>query len=270
MHFGQKNDFLFSIFNSFSYLCREFMNKKRLHIGLAQVDLSHPCVMGILNVTPDSFFAPSRVEQDELVERAEEMLNQGAYLLDIGGCSTRPGGVQPTEEEEWSRVAPALEAIRSSMPEAILSLDTYRPEIARRALTDYGEMIINDISGGDDRMYRLVREADVPYVLTAKKPTSDMAGIQLILDPGIGFLGGPDADFEALRSMHETEHPLLVGVSRKSLIWKTLHTSPDEALPATQALHMYALMHGADILRVHDVREAVETITLFQKLKGEN
>jgi dihydropteroate synthase len=270
MHFGQKNDFLFSIFNSFSYLCREFMTKKQLHIGLAQVDFSRPCVMGILNVTPDSFFAPSRVEQDELVERAEEMLNHGAYLLDIGGCSTRPGGAQPTEEEEWSRVAPALEAIRSSMPEAILSLDTYRPEIARRALADYGEMIINDISGGEDRMYRLVREADVPYVLTAKKPTSDMAGIQLILDPGIGFLGGPDADFEALRSMHETEHPLLVGVSRKSLIWKTLHTSPNEALPATQALHMYALMHGADILRVHDVREAVETITLFQKLKGEN
>lgn len=267
MHFGQKNDFLFSIFNSFSYLCREFMNKKRLHIGLVQVDFSCPRVMGILNVTPDSFFAPSRVGQDELVTRAKEMLNHGAYLLDIGGCSTRPGGAQPTEEEEWSRVALALEAIRSSLPEAILSLDTYRPEIARRALKEYGEMIINDISGGDDRMYRLVREADVPYVLTAKKPTSDMADMQLILDPGIGFLGSADADFESLRSMHEIDLPLLIGVSRKSLIWKTLQTSPDEALPATQALHMYALMHGADILRVHDVREAVETVELFRKLK---
>ena len=119
-------------------------------------------------------------------------------------------------------------------------------------------------------MYRVVREADMPYVLTIKKPTGDMGDMQLILDPGIGFLGSPEADFEALRTMQETERPLLIGVSRKSLIWKTLHSSPAEALPATQALHMYALMHGANILRVHDVREASETITLFRKLKMEN
>lgn len=243
------------------------MTKKQLHIGLAQLDCSAPRVMGILNVTPDSFFAPSRVGQDQLIVRAKEMLQQGADLLDIGGCSTRPGGAQPTEEEEWSRVAPALKAIRSSLPQALLSLDTYRPEIARRALEAYGPMIINDITGGDDRMYHIVREADVPYVLTAKKPTGDMASMQLILDPGIGFLGSPDADFEALRTMQETEQPLLIGVSRKSLIWKTLHSSPAEVLPATQALHMYALMHGANILRVHDVREAAETIALFRKLK---
>jgi len=244
------------------------MTKKQLHIGLAQLDCSAPRVMGILNVTPDSFFAPSRVGQDQLIERAREMLKQGADMLDIGGCSTRPGGAQPTEEEEWSRVAPALEAIRSNLPEVILSLDTYRPEIARRALSAYGPMIINDISGGDEGMYHVVREYDVPYVLTAKKPTGDMFGMQLILDPGIGFLGSPEADFEALRSMQETELPLLIGVSRKSLIWKTLHSTPAEALPATQALHMYALMHGANILRVHDVREAVETVELYRNLKG--
>ncbi|MBQ2540642.1 MAG: dihydropteroate synthase [Paludibacteraceae bacterium] len=242
------------------------MNSKTMHIGSLELCLKQALVMGILNVTPDSFYAPSRVTKDEVVERAGKMLDDGASILDIGGCSTRPGFVAPSVEEEWDRVAPALDALRSAFPESVLSLDTFRAEIARRALNEFGGLIINDVTGGDMEMYQVVREFKVPYVLTGKRPTSDMSGVEIILDPGIGFLGSTEADFEALRTMKKEELPLLVGVSRKSLIWKTLGCTPDEALAPTQALHMYALMHGADILRVHDVKEAAETIELFLRI----
>lgn len=244
------------------------MSLKTLHIGSAELSFSVPRIMGILNVTPDSFYAPSRIAGGELVERARLMLRQGASILDVGGCSTRPGYTDPGEEEEWRRVAPALEALRSTLPEAVLSLDTFRPEIARRALERFGAMIINDVTGGDKAMYDVVRHAQVPYVLSIRRPSEDTAGIPLIWDPGIGFLGSTEADFSALRGLQEEPMPLLVGLSRKSLIWRTVGITPAEALPATQALHMYALMHGADILRVHDVPEAVQTVELYSKLKN--
>lgn len=245
------------------------MSNKSVHIGSQELHWTEPWIMGILNVTPDSFYAPSRVTNEVLVERARKMILDGATILDIGGCSTRPGGAQPDMEEEWRRVQPALRELRISLPEAILSLDTYRPEVARRALEEFGEMIINDVTGGDKEMYDVVRSKNVPYVLTRKKPTCDMSDMQLIVDPGIGFLGSTAADFSALRNLHKSEWPILIGVSRKSLIWRTLDITPDESLAPTQALHMYALMHGADILRVHDVREAAQTIKLFEKLKTE-
>lgn len=243
------------------------MSKQVLHIGGSELSLSEPRIMGILNVTPDSFYAPSRVTTPALAERARTMIRDGAAVLDIGGCSTRPGGPQPELEEEWRRVEPALQILRRELPEAILSLDTYRQEVARRALEQYGPMIINDVTGGNEAMYQLVRRHQVPYVLTKKQLSPEMEGIQLILDPGIGFLGSTEADYEALRTIHEEALPLLVGVSRKSLIWRTLDITPDEALAPTQALHMYALTRGADILRVHDVREAAQTVKLYQKLK---
>ncbi|MBR6017740.1 MAG: dihydropteroate synthase [Paludibacteraceae bacterium] len=246
------------------------MENKTLHIGSQELSFSRPCVMGILNVTPDSFYAPSRVAADDLLERARGMLNLGASILDIGGCSTRPGYTDPGEAEEWRRVAPALETLRTHLPDALLSLDTFRASIAERAIREFGPMIINDISGGDKAMYEVVRRAQVPYVLTIRRPSDETADIPLIWDPGIGFLGGPEADFRALQNLHEEAVPVLVGVSRKSLIWRTLQTTPQDALPATQALHMYALLHGADILRVHDVREAAETVTLYEKLKIDN
>lgn len=230
--------------------------------------------MAIGNVTPDSFYAASRIRNaDALVVWAKQAIADGASILDIGGCSTRPGSTPASEEEEWSRVEPALAALREALPEVQLSLDTFRPEIARRALEHFGSMIINDISGGNEAMYELVRYWRVPYIWTlcgaldlpAQRP--EMNDIDLILDPGFGFIGSTEADFACMRSLEtlrEYHRPILVGVSRKSIVWRPLGLTPETSLYATQALHMYALEHGATILRVHDVREAAQTIKLFE------
>ena len=234
-------------------------------------------VMAILNVTPDSFYAASRIPTtDQLVARARQAVADGASILDLGGCSTRPNSVFATEEEEWSRVAPALEVLRATMPDIPLSLDTFRPEIAERAIRQFGAMTINDISGGDEKMFRVVRRYNVPYIWTLRGDYSllnrleEMADMQLILDPGLGFCGGVEQDYACLRqlgALRACERPVLVGVSRKSMLWRPLGLTPDECLPATQVLHLYALQHGATILRVHDVREAVQTIAIYEKLK---
>lgn len=234
-------------------------------------------VMAILNVTPDSFYAASRIPTtDQLVDRARQAVVDGASILDLGGCSTRPNSVFATEEEEWSRVAPALEALRDVLPDRPLSLDTFRPEIAERAIRQFGALTINDISGGCEEMFRVVRRYNVPYIWTLRGDYSlinrlpEMADMQLILDPGLGFCGGVEQDYACLRQLDTLRacgRPVLVGVSRKSMLWRPLGLTPDDCLPATQVLHLYALQHGASILRVHDVREAVQTIAIYEKLK---
>lgn len=232
--------------------------------------------MAILNVTPDSFYSGSRLSSpSQVLTVAQRALEDGATLLDIGACSTRPNSQPVSSETEWQRLEPALDILRSSLPDASLSLDTYRPEIARRAIEQFGPMIINDISGGCDEMFSLVREKQVPYIWTLRGDydlldrMDAMAGIDLILDPGLGFTGGVDPDYECLRRLDRLQTyqlPILVGVSRKSMIYRLLNLTPETALTATQVLHFYALQHGATILRVHDVPEAMQTLTLYNKL----
>lgn len=232
--------------------------------------------MAIGNVTPDSFYAASRVT--DITSWAEKVLSEGAHILDIGGCSTRPGSTPVEQEEEWRRLEPALKALRAAFPDASLSLDTFRPEIARRALEQFGPLIINDISGGCEKMYALVRASRVPYVWTlrgnlelpAQKP--EMRDIDLILDPGFGFIGSTEADYHCMQEMDSLGQyhlPVLVGVSRKSMVWRPLGLTPETCLAATQALQMYALEHGATILRTHDVKETARTIKIFEDLKFE-
>lgn len=232
--------------------------------------------MAIGNVTPDSFYASSRLSDTaDVVAWARAAIADGADILDIGGCSTRPNSVFADEQTEWERVEPALAAIREALPDTPLSLDTFRPEIARRALTQFGPMTINDISGGDEAMYTVVREFKVPYIWTLRgdldlpKRHPEMNDIDLILDPGFGFIGSTEADYECMRKMEMLkayQRPILVGVSRKSMVWRALGITPEESLSATQVLHLYALQHGATILRVHDVREARQTIEIFNRL----
>lgn len=232
--------------------------------------------MAIGNVTPDSFYASSRLSDTaDVVAWARAATANGADILDIGGCSTRPNSVFADEQTEWERVEPALAAIREALPDTPLSLDTFRPEIARRALTQFGPMTINDISGGDEAMYAVVREFKVPYIWTLRgdlvlpERHPEMNDIDLILDPGFGFIGSTEADYECMRKMEMLkayQRPILVGVSRKSMIWRPLGIRPEDCLSATQVLHLYALQHGATILRVHDVRETRQTIEIFNRL----
>jgi len=231
--------------------------------------------MAIGNVTPDSFYAASRLaDTDRVLAWARSAVADGADILDIGGCSTRPGSTPASEEEEWTRVAPALKAIRKEMPEMLLSLDTFRSSIARRALEQFGPMIINDISGGCEAMYEIVREFEVPYIWTLsgdlelpkKMPqVCEMEG--LILDPGFGFIGSTEADYACMRNMKQLQaygKPILVGVSRKSMVWRPLGLTPETCLSATQALQLYAIEQGATILRTHDVKETRQITKLFE------
>ena len=234
--------------------------------------------MAILNVTPDSFYAGSRIQDpDRLVSAALRCMEDGADILDIGACSTRPDSLPASEEEEWSRLEPALRALRTRLPDARLSVDTFRPEIARRALEHFGTLIVNDVSGGCEAMFNLVRGYRVPYIWTLRgdysrlKEIDRMEGIELILDPGLGFTGGMDNDYRCLRQIDQLSacgRPVLVGVSRKSMLYRLLETTPEDCLAATQVLHLYALQHGATILRVHDVREARQTVRLYEKIEN--
>ncbi len=240
--------------------------------------------MAIGNVTPDSFYAGSRLMGTDsgpvpsvVTEWAKRALDSGAGILDIGACSTRPDSTPVSEEEEWRRLAPALEALRTFCPAAQLSVDTFRPAVAQRALEQFGPMIINDISGGTEEMYELVARFGVPYVYTFSGDYSRLSLLAArdtanwILDPGFGFCGGVERDYECLRKMDTLRaynRPVLVGVSRKSMIYKPLGLTPDTCLAPTQALQLYALEHGATILRTHDVRDTQNIITLWNTLNA--
>lgn len=263
--------------------------------------IDSPKVMGIINTTPDSFYEGSRsTQQYDILSKAESMLHAGVDLLDVGGYSTRPGATEVTAKEELSRVLPAIQSLRREFPKAILSVDTFRAQVAEAAVAE-GADIINDISGGalDDAMFATVAKCQKPYILMHSRGNpqnmrtltdysdifSDLMdyfilkidqlrklGVKdIIIDPGIGFAKTMTQNFDLLRHLHlfkELSLPLLVGVSRKSMIYKALETDAASALNGTTALHMAALLQGADILRVHDVKEAVETVTLYNLLKG--
>ncbi len=265
------------------------------------MDLTRPRVMGVINITDDSFYKGSRhLPGSDILAVAGEMLASGADILDIGGCSTRPGSTAVPEPVERERVCSASTLILKHFPEAIISVDTYRASVARAAVEDHGAAIINDISGGvlDDEMFPLVQRLNVPYVLMHMQGTpltmqqnphyddvvADIltwfssrlaplreAGVNdIILDPGFGFGKNRDHNFEMLRRFSEfriAELPLMAGLSRKGMIWKTLGVTPSEALNGTSALNMAALMNGASVLRVHDVVEARQVVTLYEKMR---
>lgn len=250
------------------------------------MDLAEPQVMGILNVTPDSFYSESRAQTErEIVVRAHELMKQGASIIDVGACSTRPGSTLASEEEEMQRLRLGLRTVRSEMPEAVLSIDTFRPNVARMAVEEFGADIINDVSGGNDDMFRLVAKMGVPYVLSSVDGTMrqmlltfaekvqqlrDLGQKDIILDPGFGFGKTLEQNYEIMNHLEQLlvmELPLLVGVSRKSMIFRRLETSPAESLNGTTVLNTISLMKGASILRVHDVREAVECVKIWEGVR---
>ena len=249
------------------------------------LDLSRPRVMGILNATPDSFFADSRQQTEEdIVLSCSKMLAEGAAIIDVGGCSTRPGGEVASEAEEMKRLRTALAVVRREHPQAVVSVDTFRPDVARMAVEEFGADIINDVSGGTPEMFRMVARLHVPYILMSLQPTMramllsfaekvqqlrDMGANDLILDPGFGFGKTLEQNYEVmdqLEKLQVMELPLLVGISRKSMIYRLFSYTPQEALNGTTALNTIALMKGASILRVHDVKEAMECVRIVQQL----
>ena len=249
-------------------------------------------VMGIINVTPDSFWSGSRVQDKvTLVERVRLMISQGADAIDIGGCSTRPGAVQASKDEEMERLEWGLDAVREEFPDILLSVDTYRPRIAERCVREWKADIINDVYGGNADMYGVVAETGAQYVLMwaediKEDPVGEMmsffggkigllekAGVdvnrKVILDPGYGFGKTLEQNYTILAHqarLLEFGLPVLAGLSRKSMAWKLLGITPADALPATVAMNTVALMQGADWLRVHDVAEAVHTVRIMQAL----
>lgn len=260
-----------------------------LNVGGQLLSLERPLVMGILNATKESFYEASQMHTaDAVAERALTMLREGASIIDVGGCSTKPGLAPVSEEEEMRRLGMALAAIRTVAPESILSVDTFRASIAERCVREFGVQIINDVSGGeaDERMFATVADLQVPYVLTCNKGRwtelmYDLAerigrlhlmGVNdVIVDPGFGFGKTLDDNYRLmahLEELHLLECPLLVGVSRKSMIYKHLDITPAEALNGTTVLHTIALTKGAHILRVHDVKAAREAILITEKLKA--
>jgi dihydropteroate synthase len=257
--------------------------------------------MGILNITPDSFYAGSRAQEvNNIIEKAAKMINEGATILDIGGQSTRPGAEMLSAEAEWERVQPAIELIRLRFPEILISIDTFHASVAQKAV-NAGADIVNDICAGlmDPDMASIVGTLNVPFIAMHMRGTPStmqtqtqyddlmnaildyfterinalqLAGIKdIILDPGFGFAKNINQNFTILSHLDYLqilERPVLAGLSRKSMIYKTLGITADEALNGTTALHTIALMKGAQILRVHDVKEAMECIRLTEKMKA--
>ena len=252
------------------------------------LDLSQPHVMGILNVTPDSFFSGSRKQtEQEISERADQILSEGASIIDVGAYSTRPGATFVSEEEEMARMRYGLEIVRRAHPNAIVSIDTFRSSVASMSVNEFGADIINDVSEGeaDSTLFRTVAQLNVPYILMSTKPTlrdmmvsfaqkvqqlRDLGVKDIILDPGFGFGKTIEQNFCILSDMEklrELELPILVGISRKSMIFKTLECTPNESLNGTSVINTISLMKGASILRVHDVKEATEVIKIVNKME---
>jgi dihydropteroate synthase len=272
------------------------VSKKTLNIRGRLMDLSTPVVMGILNITPDSFYAGSRIcSVDELVDKAGRMQNEGAGILDVGGYSTRPGAKEISLEEEADRVESAIEPLNKYFPELILSVDTFRSSVASRAVSK-GAHMINDVSGGmlDEKMFDVAAALKVPYILMHMRGTPQTMSqltnynqlipdilkdlkekvdvlwekgvADIIIDPGFGFAKTIAQNFELMKNLdafHLLGYPLLVGISRKATIYKTLNITADEALNGTTVLNTLALQHGASIIRVHDVKPAAEVVKLW-------
>ena len=256
------------------------------------LDLCEPQVMGILNVTPDSFYAGSRQQTKQAVaERAAQIVGEGGSIIDIGACSTRPGSQPATEQEEMERLRMALRVVRLTVPDAILSVDTFRPDVARMAVEEFGVDMVNDVglsaADGGQRpvdMFRMVSRLRVPYIYMSRRATvkavlidcaeavdmlRSMGQKDIVVDPGFGFGKTMDENFAILNGLERMQMlslPVLVGVSRKRMVWQTLGCSPDEALNGTTVLNTMALQRGASILRVHDVRQAAECISMVQML----
>ncbi len=263
-----------------------------INIGGRLKDFSRPWIMGILNVTSDSFYAGCRVSDEAgILERVRTIRDEGADCVDIGACSTRPGSEPVDSKTEWNRLKMAIDIVRSEWSEAVISVDTFRADVARKCV-EAGADIVNDISGGtlDESMFDTVAEMKVPYIITHMRGVpADMAShanyndvvadvitelalrikmlrergvCDIIVDPGFGFAKDVLQNYQLLASLDEVCRiglPVLVGVSRKSMIWRPLGLKPEDTLPGTIALNTFALLHGASILRVHDVAAAVQT-----------
>ncbi len=272
------------------------MNSYTLNVRGRLVDLSSPQVMGILNATPDSFFAGSRKQTEaEIAGRANQIIAEGGTMIDVGAFSTRPGAAEVSEEEETARLRRALAIVRREQPGAVVSVDTYRPEVARRCVEEFGADIINDVSEGGitgivdtpiherGDMFATVARLGVPYILMSVRPTMaqmlrhfaaevqrlrDLGAKDIILDPGFGFGKTLDDNYAVMRDLPQLQTlglPVLAGVSRKSMVFRLVGGDPTTALNGTTALHALAIERGASILRVHDVREAVETVKITCK-----
>lgn len=275
---------------------------KTINIKGELLELSQPIVMGILNITPDSFFAESRKQgAQEIVTRVAEIITQGGKIVDIGAQSTRPSSTLLSSKEEIERLKPALNIINKEFPDAILSVDTFYSDVARFCVEEHGVDIINDISGGemDKNMFDTVASLNIPYILMHMRGTPQtmsqltdynnliqdifyyfskkiaelhLKGVNdIIIDPGFGFSKTIDQNYELMASLKGFsifDLPLLVGISRKKMIYNLIDSTADESLNGTSILNTFALQNGADILRVHDVKEAVEAVKITEKLKG--
>jgi len=285
-----------------SHSASKFLKRKNsIDLGGELIDLSSPIIMGVLNVTPDSFYdGGTLTDEKKLLRRAGEMLKKGATILDVGAVSTRPGAEIISTKEELERLLPAVSAIRKEFPDVHISIDTYRSWVALRVMETIGPVIVNDISGGelDSKMFETIGKLKVPYILTHMKGTprnmqdnphyenvvrevsswlSDKvrkltkAGVNdIVIDPGFGFGKDIVHNYELLNrldSFKVFQLPVMVGVSRKSMIWRVLDTKPEASLNGTTVLNTMALIGGADILRVHDVKEAMEVVLLFHAIK---
>ena len=279
----------------------ETLSSKYINVNGSLLDLSGPCVMGILNITPDSFYAGSRMQTEaEIAARAQQILDEGAGIIDIGAYSSRPNAENVSPREEMERLRMGLEILRKTQPGAVISVDTFRADVARMCVEEYGVAIINDIAAGemDTDMFRTVAELNVPYIMMHMQGTPqnmqqhphydnllkevflyfaqkvqqlrDLGMKDIILDPGFGFGKTVEHNYELLAHLEEFrvfELPLLVGVSRKSMIYRLLGSTPQDALNGTTVLDTICLLKGADILRVHDVREAVETVKIVEAMR---
>ena len=273
-----------------------------INVGGRLMDMSSPKVMGILNVTPDSFFSGSRKQtEQEIADRCNQIIAEGGDIIDVGAFSTRPGAPEVSETEEMERLRYGLNILRREQPDAVVSVDTFRPDVARMAVEEYGAAIVNDVSEGGitgvankplgwtqgdyPEIFTMVARLGVPYILMSVKPNikemllgfahevqqlRDLGVKDIILDPGFGFGKTLDDNYLLMNEMDKLKVlglPLLIGVSRKSMIFKLIGGDPTTSLNGTTVLHTISLMKGANILRVHDVKEAAECVAIFERLK---
>lgn len=281
----------------------KFLKRKNsIMVGEVSLDFTIPVVMGIVNVTPDSFYDGGKLtDETVLLAHVEKMVNDGAAILDVGAISTRPGSQMVSTKTELERLLPAITAIRSRFPEIPLSVDTFRSWVAVRVIDEVGPVVINDISGGslDSKMFETVARLKIPYVLSHMQGTplnmqenpqyedvvkeiaaffsdkvkrlTKLGAEDILIDPGFGFGKTLDHNYELLNRLDAFkvfQLPVLVGLSRKSMIWKSLDITSDDALNGTTVVNTMALLGGADILRVHDVKEAVEAVKIFCEIKA--